>query len=168
MSNPFAVLLSRVIERGWVYSDRNSKEKLTGKYKTKFKLADYTPLGEIKVFPFYVLTSSKEACSAYTTEAVKYDEWETVLTKYFPKKETSYIDVKKIEVLSEDQVIKKRGSAKNGFKKMARLPESRFKKLSELKKRAARSTSISSDVKEILKLTTGLASSEEFVKKFKI
>jgi len=159
--------MANIVERGWVYRDEFSREESTGDVKVKYKLANTVIADELAIFPFIVLTSRGSSCKRWTTKIVEPKEWCDVQTRHFPKT-TTYIDVKRVEILSVEDIQKKRRGGRESFAKMARLPENGMRELDQLKVRARRSTDTPDDTKTILGITLGEEITDSFLHKYNL
>lgn len=110
-----------------VHHDTMSLERRTGVLKSKYKLAanEWETLG---IHTFFILTSNKSACERRLTLTVTEKEWQenTIL------KGNSYIDVKKLEVMNNDDLLSKLKHPGNRFSKVAVLPEHKRTQLLKL------------------------------------
>jgi hypothetical protein len=142
MELPVALLLDRIKTRN-IHCDEKSEEKLTGVTKRKYKLAGNI-LPPINIYNFFVLTSNKDTCQNYLTLEVKNEEWENKDTKYL-KAGSSYIDIKRVEPLTKEDLLKKIKDPFNRFYPVAILPENKFHDLKILLNRLPTSHSFISD-----------------------
>lgn len=122
-------VLASHIQAKKAYRDTRSLEKATGVLKTKFKLAGYFPR-ELDVFNFFVMTTSYDACDKFFTVTVLEREWLGRDTALFSG--DSYIDAKKIEVLTDAEVLGKIQDSRNKFLYVAELPINKWKELKKM------------------------------------
>lgn len=113
-----------------VYFDTESIEKSTGVRKQKYKLAGnfFSPMG---IYTFFDITSKKLSCWHKTTITVGQSHWEDKHPKHLRKPE-SYVDAKKVEVLTGKEIAQKMRDDNNGFAKVARLCDSKYIQLKNL------------------------------------
>jgi len=131
-----------------VFCDGVSKERLTGLVKTKYKLSTKVLPAELGIFMFVLSTSKSSAVSSHTSFSVKEGEWEDRDSDYLHG--TSFFDVKKVEPHSVDELLQKRKDPMNGFKRVARLPDSIHSKIDLLFRRARAQTSVPDVTKKLL------------------
>ncbi|MFC1656079.1 hypothetical protein ACFL3C_04360 [Patescibacteria group bacterium] len=129
-------LLAKIREQN-LYCDEASLEKGTKKIKRKFKLAGIQNdivTESIAIYRFFVTTSNKITCNNFLTLTVKSKDWEDVQKKYKKQIEgnNSYIDIQRIEVLTQDELLMKLKDKKNQFIYVAKLSDKKFSDLKKL------------------------------------
>ncbi|MEO5499215.1 MAG: hypothetical protein ABIR46_01820 [Candidatus Saccharimonadales bacterium] len=100
----------------------------TGVLKKKYKLAA-RPFTELEIYPFFVMTSSLSACESRVTITVEERHWEN--RKYISG--TGYLDIKRIEPLSKEELLSKITDTRNRFKCIGRLKDSKYAELQSLR-----------------------------------
>lgn len=120
---PSQIICSRIIPHR-AYCDEKSTESSTGKIKRKYKVAAHHIT---KTIVFFVLNSNYQACKYKTTFAVTEGEWVNRNPAYL--KNTSYLDVTKLDVLAYEDVAGKISDNKNRFHEVAELPKPKLKDL---------------------------------------
>ena len=128
---PDGLLLRKVTIQN-VYFDKKSYEKSTGLTKPKYKLAG-NPLN--KVYTFFITTTNSDACHRKSTVIVKKCHWENKVDNHLNAPE-SFIDVKKVEVLTSDEVLIKIKDLDNKFILTAKLCDSKFSELKSIREDA--------------------------------
>ena len=124
-------LLLKLVETQKVYFDRKSIEKLTNVQKPKYKLAGNS-FGPINVYTFFVLTTNKDGCCSYSTVCARQEHWESKDPSHLNSPE-SYIDIRKIEPLTGEEILIKIRDQNNRFKGIARLCDKKYEELRGLK-----------------------------------
>lgn len=151
------------IQKYFAYFDSKSLEKSTLKINGKYKLAG-KPLQSLNLYPFFVLTKTKETCFSYLRLCIEKKDWINRKPKYL-EEDKSYTDLKnRVETLSAEELLKKIRDKENGFIVVAQLCKGKCTELQELMTRVFKSKKqISKESKRILALT--LESSDEILKK---
>jgi len=121
-------ILLRKIKKAHTYFDKRSKEKATGLINEKYKLSGNVLL---EIYTFFVLTTDKDACKRLLTLCIHQEDWEQKNPNYL-NDEYSYCDITKYDVLNKDIILKKMRDRRNGFIFVAKLCNSKFKKLEKL------------------------------------
>lgn len=132
MELPDEIILQR-IEKSCAYCDEKSFEKRTGKIGRKYKLAG-NPLKVLKIYPFFILTKDKFTCSGHLTLKIAPKEWVEKEPNYL-KNVISYLDITKVEPLSDEEIIEKSKDLQNKFKRVARLRADKLKRLEKMRKK---------------------------------
>lgn len=125
------VLLLRMIEIQKVFFDKNSYEQNTGRVRNKYKLSGQC-LKPLDIYTFFCITTNEEACSRHSTIEVEQRHWENKASGFLDR-DKSYIDAKKVELLTKSEVVGKIRDVQNGFKCVARLCDEKFNELKEKK-----------------------------------
>jgi len=115
------------------YCDRTSKEISTGVIKTKYKLAGN--LVPLQIYTFFIATKNKSACKTGSFIEVEQKDWEQLSTGHL-REPVGYIDINKIEPLTEQELLVKIKDKNNGFNCVARLCDIKFQELKTLRCRA--------------------------------
>lgn len=91
------------------YCDKNSEEVSTGVNKRKYKLA-FNVIRDIQIYPFFVLNSKKNFSGRYAFK-IKHKDWAKKSWGTYGKpclsRQASYIDVRKMEILPQEELYKK-------------------------------------------------------------
>lgn len=127
MDLPDYLLLTR-IESKCAYLDKKSVEARTKVKKPKYKLASNS-LPRLGVHTFFVMMGKPYACEGKLTLHIKENEWLEKDTKF---KGDSYIDIKNIEAMNDQEILQKSRDSHNGLTRVARMPDSHYKKLRNL------------------------------------
>lgn len=133
---PDAFFLKKIQTRH-LYCDKKSKEESTGVIKWKFKLAGIQEdilTDAIHIYRFFVGTSKASSCEKNLTLEVKPSDWEHINSPYMHSigALSGYFDVKKIEVLNQDDLLEKLKDTANGFQYAAKLHYDVFGRLQTL------------------------------------
>jgi hypothetical protein len=125
---PDDVLLGK-IETQKAYYDYKSLEKFTGKIGRKYKLAGkiFSLPPVLTLYPFFVLTTNKEACQKELTVCVQVSDWEDRQVGHLERE--SFMDIKKVDTLDKDEILSKLNDSENGFPYVARLSDNKFNEL---------------------------------------
>ena len=167
MDLPNNVLLFYYIPRNTIL-DSKSEEKTTGIIKPKYKLL-FKNHKEMDIFIFFVLTTNKSACVNERTFSILCADWEhrdgTHLNAI-----CSYIDVQKIVVMNEEEVLHKAKNPRIGFSYAGKLSQNKYMELYSLVNNYTSSASIKTDftIRNILKSILAEDGATAFVNKFKI
>ena len=141
---PDELLLARIV-KSHLYKDKRSLEKTTKRIRPKYKLARGIILEK---YLFNLLTRTESACNRRLTLIIGKEDWENV-TKEYPKKECSYCDITKCDILERDELLKKMRDKKNRFPYVAKLCDTKCKELENLWKKGRRYP-LSKPVREII------------------
>ncbi len=120
--------LLKMIEPKSLHCDKKSKEKFTGVVKTKYKLFAAKILPPLNFYLFFVLTSKIDACQRSFTIKIPFKDWEIIKSGYLAPVD-SYLDYRKIEHLTEDDVLAKMNDSGNKFVRIAKLPDEKFEEI---------------------------------------
>ncbi len=124
-------VLIQTIKMQNAYADFKSFEKSTQKKKKKYKLAGHIiDLSAMIFYPFFILTTRKRACQSVLTVCINKCDWEDKQVDHLSE-ECSFIDIKKVEPLSKDDILQKMKDPENGFPFAGRLSDKKFKELRE-------------------------------------
>ena len=133
------------------YCDEQSEERLTGVKKRKYKLA-LNVIRDIQIYPFFVLNSSLN-CSRYYAFEVQCSDWvykAKTLTGYpYLSKAVSYIDVKKMEMIPQDELYNKMKS-RSQFFWVGKLTTTKCDKLKEFCNRVKNTTDVQPEYKGLM------------------
>lgn len=144
--------LLKTIEPKSLHCDKKSKEKFTGVVKTKFKLFTSKILPPLNFYLFFILTSKIDACQRSFTIEILHSDWE-IIKKGYLKPISSYLDYRKIEHLSEEEVLGKMDDSGNKFIRIAKLSNEKFeeiKKEYQIRKEKGFYMKASSETKELI------------------
>ena len=132
----------------FAYCDEKSKEAHTEVLKRKYKVAGNV-INSLGIYTFFVLTSKIESCQKFLTVCIEECHWENRNYRYLHG--NSYLDVKKIESLSKDDLIEKIDDPGNKFVLVAKLCDQKYDELREMIGKLQRSSSfISEDTKKLI------------------
>ena len=147
-------VLMNLVEPQFSYYDKKSFEEKTGIIKPKYKLLRKKLPFPLNSFIFFVLTTNVDACERFFTLHLQQTDWINIKTGYLLEK-CSYLDIRKIEVLDEGNVLKKMKDCDNKFLKIAKLSD---KKFSEIKTLYANSyqnpVKVSEEIRELIEIAT--------------
>lgn len=147
-------VLMNLVEPQFSYYDKKSFEEKTGIIKPKYKLLRKKLPFPLNSFIFFVLTTNANACERFFTLHLYQTDWINIKTGYLMEN-CSYLDIRKIEVLDENNVLKKMKDCDNKFLKIAKLSD---KKFSEIKTLYANSyqnpVKISEEIRELIEIAT--------------
>jgi hypothetical protein len=115
------------------YCDRASKENSTGVVKTKYKLAGN--LVPLQIYTFFVATKNRFACKPGSFIEVKKQDWDQLSAGHL-REPIGYLDINKIEPLTEQELLAKIKDKNNGFNCVAKLSDAKFQELKALRSRA--------------------------------
>ncbi len=127
---PASLLLSRV-QTQKVFCDRTSIDRHTHQRKTKYKVAGNI-LAPLKVYAFFVATSQRDACKKNSTVVVEPQHWENVVGTHL-RAPFTYLDVRKVEPLSDQELAQKMRDPANRFSCVARLCDAKYQELKGLR-----------------------------------
>src|SRR5438552_123320 len=116
---PDSVLLSLIKPKN-LHSDRKSFEKKTGITKTKFKLFRKKILSPLNLYIFFIITTNPNACERFFTLIIMPSDWINLKPGHLQPK-TSYLDIRKLELLEEKEILAKSKDAGNKFIRVAEL-----------------------------------------------
>ncbi len=146
--------LLNLIEPQFSYYDKKSFEKKTGITKPKYKLLRKKLPFPLNSFIFFVLTTNANACERFFTLCLYQNDWSNTRTGYLTEK-CSYLDIRKIEVLDEKNILKKMKDGDNKFLKIARLCDKKFAEIKILYKNSYQNpVNVSKDVIELIEIAT--------------
>ncbi|MBI4845048.1 MAG: hypothetical protein HY810_01000 [Candidatus Omnitrophica bacterium] len=145
---PDDILIS-IIQPQNAHCDFTSVEPTTNKKKKKYKLAGKVILQPLNFYPFFILTSNKSTCQEYLTVCIKREEWADRNSTHLAE-EKSYIDIKKIETLTQEEIIDKMRDPDNGFPCIAKLCDKKFEEIAEKRKNLHKATRLSSKTQDII------------------
>jgi hypothetical protein len=125
---PDKLLISK-IKNQHVYFDFKSIEKTTKIQKRKYKLAGNTiNLSPYSFYPFFLITKNQDACRKCLTVCIEQVDWEQKVQGYL-NLQYSYIDIHKVEVLNENDILDKIKDSQNGFPCVAKLSDKKYEEL---------------------------------------
>lgn len=118
-----------------VYCDEKSVERVRGGCKRKYKIAGFWSeyFQEIGRRRFFVGTSQEDRISTRELIVVKHDDYLRVEPGYSlsnPNKTGKY-SLRRSELLSDEDIIRKRTDPDNGFKDVATLKDEAFERFSQ-------------------------------------
>lgn len=127
ISNATDDILLTSIEEQHAYHDTTSYEKFTNKIKRKYKLA-VKPIELDQIFYiFFVLTTNDQACQRVLTVIIDPEHWENRHESHLMGK--SFLDIKKIDALTEEEVLCKIRDPRNKFLCAARLCDAKYEEV---------------------------------------
>lgn len=156
--------LSR-IERQSAYYDRKSKESATETDKPKYKVAGCN-IPALNIFPFYILTTTCDSYKKANRIEISRDEWEERNPKHLTA-DISYISPDHVESFSGQDIYSKISDRENGFPKVARLPDGKFRRLKILVENRKRLPHLTSSKEYLNKLALSIPIDEVVVNKIK-
>lgn len=130
---PDKLLLSKIQTQN-VYCDKDSTEKTTNVIKNKYKIAGNI-LSPLNIYAFFITTTNASACQKSLTVTIEPKHWESKLSGYLNAAYT-YVDIRKIEPLSDQELLQKIKDASNGFPCVARLCDTKYQEMQNLRDRA--------------------------------
>ena len=126
------------------YHDKKSRDKHYPHHiKRKNKLLGNV-FPNVDCFPFFILTSEKDACSKAVSIEITDDDWEHK-DKNCLKESIGYADITKMEFLKKDDILLKTRDKGNGFPLAGKLSDEKFKQLRDLRHNGKTSPRFSSD-----------------------
>jgi len=125
---PTGSLTSHIKEQH-AYFDFKSYEEYIKKVRRKYKLTAKTIKLEQNFYPFFILTTRSQACQEALTVCIERDHWEQRKPGHLER--TSYLDIKKIETLTEEEIILKIKDSKNGFPLVAKLCDKKYQEIKD-------------------------------------
>ncbi len=135
---PDKLLLSKIQTQN-VYCDKDSLEKTTSVIKHKYKIAGNI-LSPLNIYAFFITTTNKDACQKSLTVTIESKHWESRLAGYLNEAYT-YVDIRKIELLTDLELLKKMRDSTNGFPCVARLCDIKYRDMQNLRNHAHTSKS---------------------------
>jgi hypothetical protein len=154
---PKEILLIKCIKEQHAYCDYKSVEKAIDKTKKKYKVSAKPIKISQNLYPFFILTTEMQACQGCLTVCINTNHWEDRQKNHLER--TSYLDIKKIDILDEEEVISKIKDCKNGFPLVARLCDIKYKEVKDKKNKLYLASRISEISREIIQ--QALSESEE-------
>ena len=143
MDLPNELHLSKISHR-CLYCDKKSVEPGTGVIKKKYKLASVPGdivTHQLNVYRFFIGTSQKEACQKDLTLVVMPEHWEhiDILYESVLANTTGYYDLRRVEVMSKDELLLKLKEKPISFQYAAKLRTEHFDQLRSLSPKLYRS-----------------------------
>lgn len=149
MPLPKSVALAR-LSRQHLYRDEKSVEDFTGLCKRKYKLyINRLFSSTLDVHAFLVSTTRESACQRSLTVKMQAGDW--IDCDHGFVQVASYFDIKKVDVLSGDDIAYKMNDAQNNFLCVAKMPNDKFDALLEIKeKKLITSNRVSSETRAVI------------------
>lgn len=111
-----------LVQKKCAYFDKKSIEESTGRKKKKYKLACNKVLN---TYHFYVLTSNEEACSNWFKFRISREDWERITPNHL-RGPASFTDLKKVDVIDEDDLLQKISDTQNKFSLSGVLKQEKY------------------------------------------
>ena len=124
---PDHILIQSIQARN-AHCDLKSIESTTQRIRKKYKLAGNMINIVPVIYPFFILTTMKESCQPCLTICIEQAAWEERDPEHLTS-ECSYVDIKKAESLTREEVLSKMRDGENGFHCVAKLNQAKFNEL---------------------------------------
>lgn len=159
---PDEVILSKITSR-CAYRDEKSIENIkpTPPPKRKFKLSGGKILEQ---YLFHPLTTRSSACRQRVTLVINPEHWENKINDEYLN-QISYCDLRKFDLLLEEDVLFKCRDRENGFEYVAKLCYSKCQELLKLNIQLRIEPDVSDEIKNVIDISIADIVADEIITK---